>query len=95
MKRLVTAVGIACLALTLAACNGSAAGSCATPEDVAAKVNGLTDDLKKAQTAGKIDAMVAGEIGAQMLAAGTKYGSEKNHRSYCEALENIRKSSGL
>lgn len=95
MKRLVIAGGIACLALTLVACNGSAAGSCTTSEDVAARVNGLTDDLKKAQDIGKIDSMVAGEIGAQMLAAGTKYGSEKNHRSYCEALENIRKSSGL
>jgi len=95
MKRLATTVGLACLALTLAACSGSAAGTCATPEDVAEKVTGLTDSLKKAQTAGKIDAIQAGEIGAQILDAGTKYGSEKNHRTYCEALEKIGKAAGL
>lgn len=95
MKRLVTALGIVCLGLTLAGCSGTAAGSCASAEDVAAKVTALTDDLKAAQGGGTLNALQAGEIGAQMLSAGTKYGAEKNHRSYCEALENIRKSAGL
>ena len=95
MKRLVFAAGIACLSMTMTACSGSAAGSCATSEDVAVKVTGLTDDLKRAQDIGKIDTIRAGEIGAQMLDAGTKFGSGKDHRSYCEALESIRKAAGL
>ena len=95
MKRLVTALGIVCLGLTLTACSGSAAGSCTTAHDVAAKVSTLGDDLRKAQGSGKIDALQAGEIGARILSAGKQYGTEKNHRSYCEALDNIRKSAGL
>ena len=95
MKRLLSVSGAVVLSLTLAACSGSAAGTCASAEDVAAKVTALSDDLKSAQDSGKLNSAQAGEIGAQMLNAGAKYGSEKNHSSYCEALENIRKSAGL
>jgi NAD(P)H-hydrate repair Nnr-like enzyme with NAD(P)H-hydrate dehydratase domain len=95
MKRLLSVSGAVFLSLTLAACSGSAAGTCASAEDVAAKVTSLSDDLKVAQDTGKLNSAQAGDIGAQMLSAGAKYGSEKNHRSYCEALENIRKSAGL
>lgn len=94
MNRLLT-LTVICLALIVAACDGSAAGSCSSAEDVAAKVTALADDLKKAQDSGKLNSAQAGEIGAQMLSAGAKYGSEKNHRSYCQALENIRKSASL
>lgn len=95
MTRLLSVSGIIGLGLVVAACSGSAAGTCASTEDVAAKVTALSDDLKTAQDSGKLNSAQAGEIGAQMLSAGTKYGREKNHRSYCEALENIRKSAGL
>ncbi len=95
MKRLLIVTGITCLGLVVVACSGSAAGSCASAEDAAAKVTALADDLKRAQDSGKLNTVQAGEIGAQMLNAGVKYGSEKNHRSYCEAMENIRKSAGL
>ena len=89
------AAAVALLTIALAACDGSAAGSCSTTQDAAHKITVLTDDLKKAQSAGKIETMKAGEIGAQIIDAGSKFGSGKNHRSYCEALDKIRKDSGL
>jgi len=95
MKRLVTAAGIIGLGLFLAACDGSAAGSCSSAQNAAARVTLLTDDLKNAQSAGKVDAMEAGRIAAQIMAAGSEYGVEKDHRSYCAALDKIRMAAGL
>jgi hypothetical protein len=95
MKFIVTAALIAGLGLTLTACTESVAGSCSTGEDVAAKITRLTDDLKKAQASGKIDAIKAGEIGAEMLEAGAKFGSERDQHDYCDALDKIRKSSSF
>jgi hypothetical protein len=93
--RLASLVGLFGLCFGLVACDGSAAGSCSSAEDVAAKVTALSDDLKKAQDSGKLDIVQAGDVGAQMLSAGAKYGAEKDHRAYCRALDGIRKSAGL
>lgn len=95
MGRKLTAAAVAFLTIALAGCDGSAAGSCSTAQDAAHKVTVLTDDLKTAQGAGKIETMKAGEIGAQIMGAGTKFGSGKDHRSYCNALDRIRKDAGL
>jgi len=95
MGRKLTAAAVAFLTIALAACDGSAAGSCSTAQDAAVKVTVLTDDLKKAQGAGKIETMTAGDIGAQIMDAGSKFGSGTAHRSYCEALDKIRKGAGL
>ncbi len=89
------AAAAALLTIALAACDGSAAGSCSTAQDAAFKVTMLTDDLKAAQGTGKIETTKAGEIGAQIMGAGSKFGSGKDHRSYCEALDKIRREAGL
>ena len=39
--------------------------------------------------------MNAGEIGSQMLEAGAKFGSKRDQHDYCDALDKIRKTSGL
>jgi hypothetical protein len=83
------------LSLGLAACEGSAAGTCSTTFDVGAKLTALTDDLKKAQAAGKVDDMTAGEIAAKIMDAGTKYGSGPDRRAYCTALDRIRVDAKL
>ncbi len=90
-----TLLAVLGLSIGLAACEGSAAGSCAKAEDVAAKLTALTDDLERSRAAGKIDAATAGEIAAKIIEAGTKYGMESDHRSYCAALDKVRKDSGL
>ena len=77
MKRLLSVSGAVVLSLTLAACSGSAAGTCASAEDVAAKVTALSDDLKTAQDSGKLNSAQAGEIGAQMLSAGDEIRQRK------------------
>jgi hypothetical protein len=81
------------LSIGLVACEGAARGGCASPEDVAVKMTALTDALNKAQTAGKIDAMTAGQIAARIMEAGAKHGGD--HRAYCGALEEIRTDAKL
>ena len=86
---------VCALAIGLSACEGAAHGTCATAEGVAAKITILTDDLTKAQGAGKIDAMTAGEISAKIMTAGAKFEGDGNHRAYCGTLDQIRKDAGL
>ena len=96
MTRVLPALAVVCGALFLGACEGSAArGGCATTEDVGVKITVLTDDLKKAEAAGKIDAARAGDIAAHIMDAGAKFGAGNKHRAYCEALDRIRKDAGL
>lgn len=95
MVRKLTAAAAASLSLALAACDGSAAGSCSSREDAALKVTILTDDLKAAQSLGKIDAAAAGDIGVQIIDAGVKFAGRKNHSAYCDALDKIRRRAGL
>ena len=95
MKRGLPAFLVVSLAVFVAGCEGTAAnGACTTTVDVGAKISVLTDDLKQAQISGKIDAAAAGEIGAQIMDAGAKFGS-RNPRAYCEALDRIRQSAGF
>ncbi len=89
------AASVCALAIGLSACEGAARGACASAEGVAAKITLLTDDLTKAQTSGKIDALMAGEISAKIMAAGAKFEDNGNHRAYCGALDQIRKDAGL
>lgn len=95
MNGKLAAIGIACLSLLLAACDGSAAGSCSTAQDVGAKLTALTDDLQRAQGTGKIDQMKAAEIAQQIIDAARKFSTAKDHHSRCEALDRIRKDTGL
>lgn len=96
MKSVLPALAVAVFAMALAACDGSAAGgACATVEGVGVKITALTDDIKKAQLSGKIDAARAGDIGGQILAAGSKFGGTGRTHDYCMALDRIRKGAGL
>ena len=54
---------VGCLASGLAACEQSAAGSCSTAEDVAAKLTTLVDDLSVAQSKDQLEAMLVGDRG--------------------------------
>jgi hypothetical protein len=89
------AASVFALAIGLSACEGAAHGTCASAEGVALKITILTDDLAKAQSTGKINAMIAGEIGAKIMAAGAQFKTDGNHRAYCGALDQIRKDAGL
>ena len=93
--KFVVAASVFALAIGLSACEGAAHGTCASAEGVAAKITILTDDLTKAQGAGKVDAMTAGEISAKIMSAGAKFEADGNHRAYCGALDQIRKEAGL
>ena len=96
MKRGLPAFLVASLAVFVAGCEGTAAnGACSTTIDVGAKISVLTDDLKQAQLTGKITAATAGAIGAEIMDAGAKFGSGKDPRGYCEALDRIRQSAGF
>ena len=95
MKRGLPAFLVVSLAVFVAGCEGTAAnGACTTTMDVGAKISVLTDDLKQAQLAGKIDAAKAGAIAAEIMDAGAKFGS-KDPRGYCVALDRIRQSAGF
>lgn len=93
--KLAVAASVFALAIGLSACEGAAHGTCATAEGVAAKITLLTDDLTKAQGTGKIDTETAGEISAKIMAAGSKFAEDRNHGTYCGALDQIRKDAGL
>ena len=82
------------LSIGLTACEGSAAGGpCDTAQEVAAKITTLTDNLNKAQNTGKIDAVTAGDIAAQIMAAGGKFAKDGDQRGYCTALDKIRQDA--
>lgn len=83
------------LSFGLVACEGSAAGTCTTTVEVGTKLTALTDDLKKAQSSGKIDDVTAGEIAAKIMEAGTTLGAAPDHRAYCTALDRIRVDAKL
>ena len=95
MNGKLAAIGVACLSLFVAACDGSAAGSCSTAQDVGTKMTALTDDLQKAQNSGKIDQIRAAEIAQQIIDAARKFGAAKDVHSHCEALDRLRKDTGL
>lgn len=84
------AVVVGGLSFGLAACEGVARTACSTAEDVAAKITALTDDLKAAQTSGKIDTLTAGDIAGKIMAAGAQHGRGVDLRPYCNALDKIR-----
>lgn len=93
--RSAVALALMGLSLGLAACEGSAAGTCSTVTDAGAKLTALTDDLKKAQTMGKIDDATAGEIAGKIMDAGTKFSAGPDRRAYCSALDRIRVDAKL
>lgn len=93
--RSVVALALMGLSLGLAACEGSAAGTCSSTVEVGTKLTALTDDLKKAQASGKIDDVTAGEIAAKIMEAGDKLGSGPDRRTYCNALDRIRVDAKL
>jgi hypothetical protein len=84
------------LSIGLVGCEGAAQGaSCATVRGVAVKLTALTDDLNKAQSRGKLDALAAGEIGARIMAAGAKFEGDGDQLAYCKAIDKIRHDAGL
>ena len=85
---------LAGLAIGLAGCEGAARGACASVADAAAKLTALTDDLGRAQSSGKIDALTAGDIAAKIMQAGAKYAGRDN-RAYCTALDKVRQDAAL
>jgi hypothetical protein len=94
--RIAVAALVCGLSIGLAACEGSAAGGpCDTVQEVAAKITSLTDALGKAQNAGKIDALTAGDISAKIMAAGSKFETDGDQRGYCTALDQIRLDARL
>lgn len=84
------AAAVLCLSIGLAACEGAAHGACESADDLAFKMTALTDDLKKAQSAGKISDLTAGEIGARIMEAGRRHDADKNRKAFCTALDQIR-----
>lgn len=88
-------VVVAGVALGLNACQRSTAGSCSTAEDVAGKITALTDDLNSAQSAGHLSILLLGDIGAKIVDAGVRFGSNGNHQAYCTAIEKIRSDTRL
>lgn len=92
MKAKLSAAVVLCVSVGLAGCEGSAANSvCDTPQDVAHKVTALTDHLNAAWSQGKITSEQAGEIAADILAAGRT----KNAATYCTALDQVRLTAKL
>ena len=77
-------------AVVATGCERSVAGACTNAQDAAMKVTSLADDLNAANTAGTLDATKVGEIGARIMEAGTRFGANGNHQSYCTAIEKIR-----
>lgn len=86
MKAKLSAALLLCVSISLAGCEGSAAGTCSTPQDIARKVTSLTDGLTTAWSTGKVTQEQAGEIAADILAAGRS----KDNRAYCTALDQVR-----
>ncbi len=91
MKAKFSAALLLCVSIGLAGCEGVAAGACSTPQDIALKVTAMTDNLNAAWSAGKITHERAGEIAADMLAAGRS----KDNRAYCAALDQVRLATKL
>ena len=91
MKAKLSAAFVLCVSVGLAGCEGSAASTCSTKQDIALKVTALTDGLATALSTGKINQERAGEIAADILAAGRT----ANNSAYCSALDKVRVQAKL
>jgi hypothetical protein len=93
MNRKFASAAVLCLSIGLVACEGSAAGTsaCTKAEHVARKITTLTDALNAARSAGTITDERAGEIAAEIIAAGVT----KEPVAYCTALDAVRRDAGL
>ena len=83
------------LSLGLAGCDSPLLSGCSTAEDVNPSGAKLTDDISKAEAAGKLDRGKAAEAMARVMNAAQGY--EQNHdvNKFCTEVGKIRKDTGV
>lgn len=87
--------GALLLSLALAGCGVSTSTSCSSKTDVNPAGSILTDDIQKAESAGKIDRGKAADAMGRVMAAGQAYEKDRDVRAFCAALAKIRKDTGV
>jgi hypothetical protein len=88
-------VAASILSLGLAGCDSPLLGGCSTADDVNPSGARLTDDIQKAEAAGKLDRGKAAEAMARVMNAAQTY--EQNHdvAKFCTEIGKIRKDTGV
>jgi hypothetical protein len=83
------------VSLSLAACDSPLATGCSSGSDVNPAGATLTDDIQKAEAAGKIDRGKAADAMARVMNAAQSYEKTHDVRSFCAEIGKIRKDSGV
>ena len=83
------------LSLTLSACDSPLSTGCSAASDVNPAGAALTDDIQKAEAAGKLDRGKAADAMARVMSAAQTYEKSHDVGAFCSEMGKIRKDSGL
>jgi hypothetical protein len=83
------------MSLALTGCGASLSTSCSSSADVNPAGAALTDDIQKAEAAGKIDRGKAAEAMARVMNAGQAYEKSHDVGAFCSEIGKIRKAAGV
>ena len=81
--------------LSLTACDSPLSGSCSSASDVNPSGAALTDDIQKAEAAGKIDRAKAADAMGRVMSAAQAYEQAHDVKAFCSEISKIRKDTGL
>ena len=81
--------------LLLTACDSPLSTGCSSASDVNPAGATLTDDIQKAEAAGKIDRGKAADAMARVMTAAQTYEKAHDVKAFCTELGKIRKDSGV
>jgi hypothetical protein len=89
-------VGALLLTFSLGACDSPLLStSCSSASDVNPAGAALTDDIQKAEAAGKIDRARAAEAMGRVMSAAQTYDTKRDAKAFCGEIAKIRKDVGL
>lgn len=84
------------LSLSLSACDSPfIPGQCSSRSDVNPAGSKLTDDIQKAEAAGKLDRTRAAEAMGRVMSAAQTYETKRDVAAFCAEIAKIRKDAGL
>jgi len=83
------------VSLFLSACDSPLTTGCSSASDVNPAGAALTDDIQKAEAAGKLDRGKAADAMARVMTAAQTYEKSHDVSAFCTDIGKIRKDSGL
>jgi len=89
-------IGALLVSFVLSACDSPLLpGSCSSASDVNPAGASLTDDIQKAEAAGKLDRARAAEAMGRVMGAAQTYETKRDVKAFCAEIAKIRKDTGV